>query len=239
MRIRRLRERASRSTALPTVPPNSFLEVRPSMLPLYHITQPAKDRSTRRAPEYTNRSPKSRPWISRGAKTPSSRDMTPSRSISTANTRASLQWDRPSYLVAMAAHESIRGHIRKWSDRTSEIQSSTLGDLTWLMSSVWSATPAVRFYMFKKENTHKERNKAGHGTCLHALTISSSFFRVWRVETWSNRLRVFRFSSWSHRARLKLDTCAPVWPVPPVLQPDCGKACQYCDGKTFFYYIYI
>lgn len=111
-RILRLKERASRSTALPTVPPNSFLEVRPSMFPLYHMTQPAKDSSTRRAPEYTNRSPKSRPWISRGAKTPSSRDMTPSRSISTANTRASLQWDRPSYLVAIAAHESIKDHVK-------------------------------------------------------------------------------------------------------------------------------
>lgn len=105
-RILRLRERAIRSTALPIVPPNSFLEVRPSMLPLYHMTQPARDSRTSRAPEYTSRSPKSWPWISRGAKTPSSRDITPSRSISTANTRASLQWDRPSYLVAMAGHES-------------------------------------------------------------------------------------------------------------------------------------
>lgn len=103
--ILRLRERARRSTASPTVPPNSFLEVRPSILPLYHMTQPAKDSSTRRAPVYTSRSPKSRPWISSGAKTPSSRDVTPNRSMSTANTSASLQWDKPSYLGAMAALE--------------------------------------------------------------------------------------------------------------------------------------
>lgn len=95
-----------RSTASPTVPPNSFLEVKPSMLPLYHMTQPAKDSSTRRAPVYTSRSPKSRPWISSGAKTPSSRDIIPNRSITTANTSASLQWDKPSYLGAMAALEN-------------------------------------------------------------------------------------------------------------------------------------
>ena len=100
-RILRLRERARRSTAPPTLPPNSFLEVRPSMLPLYHMTQPARDSSTSSAPEYTSRSPKSRPWNSSGAKTPSSRDITPNRSISTANTRASLQWDNPSYFGAM------------------------------------------------------------------------------------------------------------------------------------------
>lgn len=103
IRILRLRERARRSTAPPTAPPSSFLEVRPSMLPLYHMTQPARENSTSRAPVYTSRSPKSLPWISRGAKTPSSRDVTPNRSISTANTRASLQWDRPSYLCTMAA----------------------------------------------------------------------------------------------------------------------------------------
>lgn len=112
IRILRLRERARRSTASPMVPPNSFLEVRPSMLPLYHMTQPARDSSTRRAPVYTSRSPKSRPWISSGAKTPNSRDITPSRSMSTANTRASLQWDRPSYLGAMAVKWRRKGRQR-------------------------------------------------------------------------------------------------------------------------------
>lgn len=106
-RILRLRERARRSIAPLTIPPRSFLEVKPSMFPLYHMTQPARDISNSRAPEYTSRSPKSRPWISSGAKTPSSRDTTPSRSMSTAKARASWQWDKPSYLGAMAAMNKL------------------------------------------------------------------------------------------------------------------------------------
>lgn len=166
MCIRRLRERASRSTASPTVPPNSFLEVRPSMLPLYHMTQPAKDRSTRRAPEYTNRSPKSWPWISRGAKTPSSRDVTPSRSISTANTRASLQWDKPSYLVAIAGQESTRVDVRKWSDRTSEFQSNTQGELT--CKSAFCLPPERKGHTCRKKyvSTYTQFKKGGKTTKL-------------------------------------------------------------------------
>lgn len=49
VRILRLRLRASLSTALPMCP-SSFLDVRPSMLPLYHSTHPARDASTSRAP---------------------------------------------------------------------------------------------------------------------------------------------------------------------------------------------
>lgn len=49
VRILRLRLRASRSTALPMCP-SSFLDVRPSMFPLYHSTHPARDASTSRAP---------------------------------------------------------------------------------------------------------------------------------------------------------------------------------------------
>lgn len=171
MCIRRLRERASRSTALPTVPPNSFLEVRPSMLPLYHMTQPAKDRSTSRAPEYTNRSPKSWPWISRGAKTPSSKDMTPSRSISTANTRASLQWDKPSYLVAIAGQESTRVHVRKWLDGTSEFQSNTQGDLK---------APSV-FHL------NGRATPAGHITFLHTRSLKGGGKKPTKLEIKSVR----------------------------------------------------
>lgn len=49
VRILRLRLRASLSTALPMCP-SSLLDVRPSMLPLYHSTHPARDASTSRAP---------------------------------------------------------------------------------------------------------------------------------------------------------------------------------------------
>lgn len=81
------------------------------MLPLYHMTQPARDSSTRSAPLYTSRSPKSRPWISSGAKTPRSKEITPSRSMSTAKTSASLQWDRPSYLGAMTEGRRGAGEV--------------------------------------------------------------------------------------------------------------------------------
>ncbi|KAK0135291.1 Coiled-coil domain-containing protein 106 [Merluccius polli] len=85
------------------VPRDGLATARPSMFPLYQMTQPPMENSTSRAPVYTSRSPKSRPWTSSEAKTPSSMDSTPSRSISTANTRASLQWARPSLRGAMAA----------------------------------------------------------------------------------------------------------------------------------------
>lgn len=48
-------------------------------------------------PVYTSKSPKSFPLISNGAKTPISRAVPPSKSISTAKARASLQWERPSH----------------------------------------------------------------------------------------------------------------------------------------------
>lgn len=51
VRILRLRLRASLSTALPMCP-SSFLDVRPSMFPLYHSTHPARDISTNRAPAW-------------------------------------------------------------------------------------------------------------------------------------------------------------------------------------------
>lgn len=49
VRILWLRLRASLSTAL-LMCPSSFLDVMPSMLPLYHSTHPARDASTSRAP---------------------------------------------------------------------------------------------------------------------------------------------------------------------------------------------
>lgn len=102
-RIWRLRLRARRSKAWPMVPRESLAAASPSMLPLYQITQPPMEKSTSRAPEYTSRSPKSCPSNSSEAKTPSSMHTTPDRSITTANTRASLQWASPSYFRAIAA----------------------------------------------------------------------------------------------------------------------------------------
>lgn len=94
LRMRRLRDRARRSTALRLVV-NSLPTARPSMFPLYHITQPPMERRISRAPEYTNKSPKSLPLISRGAKTPISRAATPRKSISTAKTSTNLQCVSP------------------------------------------------------------------------------------------------------------------------------------------------
>ncbi|KAL7826303.1 hypothetical protein AOLI_G00315120 [Acnodon oligacanthus] len=75
--------------------PTSLLDARPSMLPLYHITQPPSDINTISAPVYTSRSPKSLPFTSSGTKTPTSKATTPSRSKITAKASATLQWDRP------------------------------------------------------------------------------------------------------------------------------------------------
>lgn len=94
LRMRRLRDRARRSTALRLVL-NSLPTAKPSMFPLYHITQPPMEKRISSAPEYTSRSPKSLPLISRGANTPISRAATPRRSISTAKTSTNLQWVSP------------------------------------------------------------------------------------------------------------------------------------------------
>ena len=109
IRILRLRLRARRSKAWPMVPPDFFEVASPWMLPLYQITQPPMENSTRRAPEYTSRSPKSWPSNSSEAKTPRSMDSTPSRSIATANTRANLQCVSPSFCWAMAALSKQEG----------------------------------------------------------------------------------------------------------------------------------
>lgn len=94
LRTRRLRVRASRSTAL-RLGVSSFPGIKPSMFPLYHMIQAPIDINTSTAPEYTNRSPKSRPPISRGTKTPIKRVDTPKRSMRTANTSTNLQWVSP------------------------------------------------------------------------------------------------------------------------------------------------
>lgn len=94
LRMRRLRDRARRSTAL-RLAVNSLPTARPSMFPLYHITQPPMERRISNAPEYTSRSPKSLPLVSRGANTPISRAATPRKSITTAKASTNLQWVSP------------------------------------------------------------------------------------------------------------------------------------------------
>lgn len=94
LRTRRLRVRASRSTAL-RLGVISFSGIKPSIFPLYHMIQAPIDINTSTAPEYTNRSLKSRPPISRGTKTPIKRVDTPRRSMRTANTSTNLQWVSP------------------------------------------------------------------------------------------------------------------------------------------------
>lgn len=97
-RMRRLSVRASRSTAS-CLCLNSFPDNKPSIFPLYHMIQAPIDINTSTAPEYTNRSPKSRPAISSGTKMPMRRVETPKRSVTTANMRTNLQWVNPARSV--------------------------------------------------------------------------------------------------------------------------------------------